>query len=262
MACRCLPLSFMPACVFLPTYFRLKFPLIFGQRFCVKITHAMSDLSLVLASNSPRRKQILKWMGIPFTVRPADIDETPLEGESPKAYVQRLALTKGRKMSSSAGFKELIVAADTTVAVDNEIIGKPLDAEDARRILVKLRGRVHFVHTAIVVISPSKGLIERELCSSRVHMRRYSDEEISDYIHSGDPLDKAGAYAIQNESFHPVDQFKGCYASVMGLPLCHLERVLRKMGYGDRKQVPFICQDQLAYNCPIFNRVLNGEDVG
>jgi MAF protein len=222
----------------------------------------MSDLSLVLASNSPRRKQILAWAGIPFSVRPADIDETPQEGESARAYVQRIALTKGRKMSGSAGFKELIVAADTTVAVDDEIIGKPKNAEEARQILLKLRGRVHFVHTAIVVIAPSKGLIERELCTTRVRMRRYTDEEIEAYIRSGDPMDKAGAYAIQNDSFHPVDQLKGCYASVMGLPLCHLERVLRRMGYGDRKQIPFVCQDELAYNCPIFNRVLNGEDVG
>jgi MAF protein len=222
----------------------------------------MSDLSLVLASNSPRRKQILAWSGVPFTVRAADIDETPLEGELPAAYVQRLALTKGRKMSGSAGFKEVIIAADTTVAVDNEIIGKPADAADARRILLKLRGRVHFVHTAIVVIAPSKGLIEKELCSTRVRMRRYSDEEIEAYIRTRDPLDKAGAYAIQNEEFHPVEVLKGCYASVMGLPLCHLERVLRRMGYGDRKQIPFTCQDQLSYNCPIFQRVLNGEDVG
>lgn len=233
-----------------------------GHLFCVKITLAMSDLSLVLASNSPRRKQILAWSGVPFSVRPADIDETPQEGESARAYVQRIALTKGRKMSGSAGFKELIVAADTTVAVDDEIIGKPKNAEEARQILLKLRGRVHFVHTAIVVIAPSKGLIERELCTTRVRMRRYTDEEINAYIRTGDPMDKAGAYAIQNESFHPVDQLKGCYASVMGLPLCHLERVLRRMGYGDRKQIPFICQDELAYNCPIFNRVLNGEDVG
>ncbi len=222
----------------------------------------MSDLSLVLASNSPRRRQILEWSGIPFAVRAADVDETPLEGELPAAYVQRLALAKGRKMSGSAGFKELIVAADTTVAVDNEIIGKPVGSADARRILLKLRGRVHFVHTAIVVISPSKGLIQKELCTTRVRMRRYSDEEIEAYIRSGDPLDKAGAYAIQNEEFHPVEVLKGCYASVMGLPLCHLERVLRRMGYGDRKQVPFTCQDQLSYNCPIFQRVLNGEDVG
>jgi len=222
----------------------------------------MLDLSIVLASNSPRRKQILGWTDIQFTSRPAEIDETPLPGESPEVYVQRLAATKGRKMSGEAGFKELILAADTTVAESKEIIGKPADAVDARRILQQLRGRVHFVHTAIVVLYPAAGRVEKELCTTRVRMRRYTDEEIDTYIKTGDPLDKAGAYAIQNQEFHPVDQLKGCYASVMGLPLCHLERVLRRMGYGERKKVPFVCQDQLNYNCPIYQRVLNGEDVG
>lgn len=222
----------------------------------------MSDLSIVLASNSPRRKLILGWTGIQFSVRPAEIDETPLPGELPEEYVQRLAATKGRKMSGSAGFKELILAADTTVAENKEIIGKPVDAADARRMLQQLRGRVHFVQTAIVVLYPAAGRVEKELCTTRVRMRRYTDEEIDAYIKTGDPLDKAGAYAIQNQDFQPVDQLKGCYASVMGLPLCHLERVLRRMGYGERKKIPFVCQDQLGYNCPIYQRVLNGEDVG
>ena len=222
----------------------------------------MSDISIVLASNSPRRKQILSWSGLNFVVRPADVDETPLPDELPEEYVQRLAAAKGRKMSGSAGFKELLLAADTTVAENKEIIGKPEDAADARRILQLLRGRVHFVHTAIVVLSPASGRVEKELCTTRVRLRRYTDEEIDAYIKTGDPLDKAGAYAIQNQEFHPVDQLKGCYASVMGLPLCHFERVLRRMGYGERKNVPYVCQDALSYNCPIFQRVLNGEDVG
>jgi septum formation protein len=222
----------------------------------------MSDISIVLASNSPRRKLILSWTGLQFSVRPADIDETPLPDELPEEYVERLAASKGRKMSGSAGFKELLLAADTTVAENKEIIGKPVDAADARRMLQMLRGRVHFVHTAIAILSPAAGRMETELCTTRVRMRRYTDEEIDAYIKTGDPLDKAGAYAIQNQEFHPVDLLKGCYASVMGLPLCHFERVLRRMGYGERKSVPFTCQDQLNYNCPIYQRVLNGEDVG
>jgi MAF protein len=222
----------------------------------------MSELTIVLASNSPRRKQLLGWMGINFTIRPADIDETPLPDELPTVYVQRIAAAKARKMSGSAGFKELLLAADTTVADGKEILGKPSNNEEARRMLVNLRGRVHFVHTAIVVFAPAFGRMEEELCTTRVRMRRYTDEEIDAYVKSGDPLDKAGAYGIQNAEFHPVDQLKGCYASVMGLPLCHVERTLRRMGYGERMNVPYLCQDQLAYNCPIFQRVLNGEDVG
>ena len=229
---------------------------------CVRIKTVMSPVSIVLASNSPRRKELLSWTGLQFSLRPTEIDETPLPAELPQEYVQRLAATKARKTSGSAGFGELLLAADTTVADDKEIMGKPKDAADARRMLQQLRGRVHFVHTAIEVLSPSAGRVEQELCSTRVRMRQFTDEEIDQYIKTGDPMDKAGAYAIQNQEFHPVDQLKGCYASVMGLPLCHLERVLQRMGYGERKNVPFVCQDKLGYNCPIFQRVLKGEEIG
>ena len=222
----------------------------------------MSELLIVLASNSPRRQQILSWIGANLSVRPADIDETPLPDESPVVYVQRLAAEKARKSSGSAGFKELLLAADTTVSDGKEIMGKPANNEEAREMLTKLRGRVHFVHTAVVIYSPAFGRLESELCTTRVRMRRFTDEEMEAYILSGDPLDKAGAYGIQNAQFHPVDRINGCFASVMGLPLCHVERTLRRMGYGSRANVPFVCQDRLAYNCPIYQRVLNGEDVG
>jgi MAF protein len=222
----------------------------------------MPDVSIVLASNSPRRRELLAWFGLDFSVRPADVDETELPGENPQVYVQRLALAKARRMSGSAGFKELVLAADTTVTDGKVILGKPKDAAEARLMLRKLRGRVHFVHTAIVILSPAGGRIEKELCSSRVSLRAFSDEEIEAYIKTGDPLDKAGAYAIQNAEFMPVEKFKGCQASVMGLPVCHVERVLRRMGYGERKNLPFVCQKRLSYRCPIYDRVLNGEDVG
>lgn len=222
----------------------------------------MSEVKLVLASNSPRRKELLSWLGLDFSIRPADVDESVLPGESPQTYVQRLALVKARKMSGSAGFKELVVAADTTVTDGKVILGKPANEAEARAMLKQLRARIHFVHTAVVVLSPAAGRIEEELCSTRVRMRKYSDDEINTYIKSGDPMDKAGAYAIQNTEFEPVELFKGCYASVMGLPLCHLERMLRRMGFGERRNVPFSCQKHLSYNCPIFQRVLNGEDVG
>jgi septum formation protein len=222
----------------------------------------MSEVSLVLASNSPRRKELLGLFGLDFSVRPADIDETEKPDEDPKAYVRRLALSKARKMSGFAGFKEVVLAADTTVTDGRAILGKPANETEARLMLRKLRGRVHFVHTAVVLLAPAGGLIEQELCTSRVRLRAFTDEEIDAYIKTGDPLDKAGAYAIQNEEFMPVDQFKGCYASVMGLPLCHVERSLRRMGFGERKSLPFSCQNKLSYNCPVFQRILGGEDVG
>jgi len=222
----------------------------------------MTSLEIVLASNSPRRRELLTWMSLPFTTTAADIDETPLAGELPADYVQRLAQEKARACQRQAGFGAVILAADTTVADGDEIIGKPRDRADALRILRQLRGRTHLVHTAIVVGVPSRGLTTEELCSTEVRMRRYSEEDLLAYVESDDPLDKAGAYAIQNPQFDPVQKISGCYASVMGLPLCHLERSLRRLGFGARKGIPYRCMRELAYTCPIFKRVLAGEDVG
>ena len=219
-------------------------------------------LQIVLASNSPRRRQMLAWLDMPFIVTSADVDETPLPGEIPADYVMRLAREKAHACERETSFGSVILAADTTVADGNQILGKPVDAEDALRILKQLRGRTHMVHTAVVVGVPSRGLNELELCSTEVKMRRYSDEEMLAYVQSGDPLDKAGAYAIQEQRFNPVEKISGCYASVMGLPLCHIERALRRLGFGARKAVPYRCMRELAYTCPIYRRVLAGEDVG
>ena len=222
----------------------------------------MTSLEIVLASNSPRRRELLTSMDLPITATAADIDETPLAGELPADYVLRLAEEKARACQRQAGFGAVILAADTTVADGDEIIGKPRDRADALRILRQLRGRTHLVHTAIVVGVPSRGLTTEELCSTEVRMRRYSEEDLLAYVESDDPLDKAGAYAIQNPQFDPVQKISGCYASVMGLPLCHLERSLRRLGFGARKGIPYRCMRELAYTCPIFKRVLAGEDVG
>jgi MAF protein len=217
---------------------------------------------IVLASNSPRRREILGWTGLRFSTHAADVDETPQPGETPMEHVQRLAEAKGRACASFAPFNGLVLAADTIVVDDEEIMGKPKDVEDARRMLLQLRGRMHAVHTAILLMIPSKGIMHATKCSTAVHMRRYTNEEIETYLATGDPLDKAGAYAIQHPHFRPVVKFGGCYASVMGLPLCHLERTMRKMGFGERREIPFQCQNALSYACPIYKLVLNGEDVG
>jgi MAF protein len=201
-------------------------------------------------------------MEIPFTTAIADLDEMPHVGEDPLTHVRRLAEEKARTCARYAPFGGLILAADTIVVDNDEIIGKPENVEDARRILQKLRNRTHLVHTAITVAIPSRGTSMEELCSTQVRMRQYTEDEISAYIDSGDPLDKAGAYAIQNEAFHPVARMNGCLASVMGLPLCHFERTLRRLGFGTRHGVPYRCQDELAYTCPIFKRVLSGEEIG
>ncbi len=217
---------------------------------------------IVLASNSPRRRQLLGWLDLPFTTTLAAIDESPQVGEKPVDYVMRLAEEKARACARQAPFGGVVLAADTTVADGDQIIGKPLDLADAGRILRQLRKRTHMVHTAIVLSTPSRGTSIADLCSTAVKMRDYTEEEINAYLATGDPMDKAGAYAIQHPEFQPVIKMNGCFASVMGLPLCHLERTLRKMGFGSRHQVPYRCQRELAYTCPIFKRVLSGENIG
>lgn len=222
----------------------------------------MTNPIVVLASSSPRRKELLSWMGMDFSTTSADIDETPLPGENPVDYALRLAQEKAHACIRYAPFGAVVLAADTTVADGDEIIGKPLDVDDARRMLQRLRGRTHLVHTAFVTSVPSKGNSVFELCSTQVKMRRFTDKEIEDYLATGDPLDKAGAYAIQHQGFNPVEKISGCFANVMGLPLCHFERVLRRMGFDVRRFVPYRCQRELSYTCPIFKRVLAGENIG
>lgn len=216
--------------------------------------------SLVLASNSPRRRQLLALTGRDFFVRPASIDEQPHPAEAPGDYVSRLAREKAQ--ASGQDGNSLVLGADTTVALGMDIFGKPTDPADARVMLTKLRAREHTVYTAVAVFDPLSGQMRSELCASRVPMRDYSEAELDAYVDSGDPLDKAGAYAIQHAQFHPVEGFTGCFASVMGLPLCHLERAFRSLGSPSPVEVSAACQTELNYRCPIFAAVLRGETAG
>jgi septum formation protein len=219
--------------------------------------------SLILASTSPRRKQLLALTGWDFETRPVNIDEAPLPGEDPGKYVLRLAAAKARQAGSLAEMGQVVLASDTTVADGSTILGKPVDSTDAVEILKRLRGRTHQVYTALVLFDPAAGRMLSDLCISQVPMRAYSDAEIGAYVASGDPLDKAGAYAIQHPVFNPVEHFGGCFASVMGLPLCHLVRTAQKMGLASPlRRVPDGCQSGLAYACPVYPSVLRGENVG
>lgn len=222
----------------------------------------MSDLPWILASNSPRRQELFSLFGRDFAVRPADVDESRLPGEAPPLYVSRLAEKKALSAGAQALQPVLILASDTTVADGDQILGKPADEAEAFAMLTQLRGRTHQVYTAICLYAAAQEKMVTELCVSNVPMRTYSNEEIEVYIHSGDPLDKAGGYAIQSKSFHPVEGFAGCFASVMGLPLCHLTRALRKFGEAIKINVPIACQNHLNYDCPIHAAVLAGEDIG
>ena len=190
------------------------------------------------------------------------MDESERAGEAPADYVLRLAESKARVAVKNALSDQIIVAADTTVVDGNAILGKPRDQADAIQMLERLRGHKHQVYTGLAVLKMSDGRLIQDLCVTDVPMRNYRDEEIYSYALTGDPLDKAGAYAIQHPRFQPVENFSGCYASVMGLPLCYLARVLRKLDVMPGGDVPAHCQNYLHYPCPVSRRILNGEQAG
>ena len=215
-----------------------------------------------LASASPRRQEMLKWIGLPFKILIVDINESQKPDENPTDYVKRLANEKALRASQKMDVGGLIIAADTTVVHKGKILGKPADQADAFRILQNLRDDSHQVITCLVLSNFNEETKNIEICSSLVKMRNYSDDEIRKYIQSGDPLDKAGAYAIQHPDFNPVVDFSGCFASVMGMPLCHLERNLRLFTDYQPMKMHKICQKYLDYTCPIHERILNGENIG
>jgi MAF protein len=216
---------------------------------------------LYLASNSPRRRELVTLGGWDVEVLSAQVDETPLQDEGGADYVMRLAKAKVLSAARQVTIGSLIIAADTTVvdAQDDgeQILGKPRDADEAVHMLRGLRGHAHRVHTAISVFSTRDGTLLCDLCTTEVPMREYSDAEIEAYVLSGDPMDKAGAYAIQHSGFHPVERIDGCYANVMGLPLCHLMLALKRLGIDPKTDVPQACQAALGYNCPVYAAILN-----
>ncbi len=222
----------------------------------------MGNPRLVLASNSPRRRELLALGGWKFESRSPEVDESQHPGEEAGAYVLRLAENKARACIATARQETVIIAADTTVADGKTLLGKPGSPAEAVEMLQALRGRTHQVYSGIAVLRTTGGNLGRDLCVTQVPMRTYDDHEIAAYVVSGDPLDKAGAYAIQHQGFHPVESMAGCYASVMGLPLCHLTRTLRSFGIVPHTDIAKECQSWLNYACPISARVLRGEQVG
>ncbi len=214
---------------------------------------------LVLASNSPRRRQLLALGNWDFKVIAADVDETQLDGETPRDYVLRLAQAKALATQPRAESEAVIIGSDTTVVVDDSILGKPVNEEDAERMLKQLRGRKHQVYTGIALYRVRDGKMLTELSITDVPMRNYSDAEIRAYINSGDPMDKAGAYAIQHPEFQPVHSMQGCYAGVMGLSMCHVLRALKKFEISPAADVPAACQTLLNYHCQVSSAILRGE---
>lgn len=200
---------------------------------------------LVLASASPRRREILEALGVPYVVRASDVAEAPLGGEPAVATAKRLAVEKAAQVAANAR-ERLVVGADTVVVHQGTILGKPADDAEAAAMLRRLRGRRHDVVSGVAVIDRHSGRTLVEALATAVWMREYGDDEVARYIARGEPFDKAGAYAIQDPHFRPVDRIDGCYLNVVGLPLCLLLSLLWQAGV----PVPPPAPDRVRPLCP------------
>lgn len=197
---------------------------------------------LILASSSPRRHELLKQAGFDFAVEAADIDERIQPGETPAKYVQRLAVEKAQAVydrvshGEDSGEPLLVLGADTTVVSDGEILGKPIDSTDARRMLQRLSGRTHQVLTGIAIVS-SRGVVS-EVEITQVFFDLIDDKELVHYLASSEPMDKAGAYGIQGYAARWIPRIEGCYFNVMGLPLARTIALIAKASAGHNEAGP------------------------
>ena len=204
---------------------------------------------ILLASESPRRREMISWLNVPFQVTRVDIKEDSRANELPYDLATRLAVEKARAVNIVD--KHIwILAADTIVDSNNKALGKPVDAVQARLMLNKLREGVHHVHTGLAVVHRGTDTLLIRRVTTDVWMRQYTDSEIDAYIASGDPMDKAGAYAVQHPEFHPVHHLDRCYANVVGLPLCALAEILKVAGHTITDDIPELCRFHYNYHCP------------
>jgi MAF protein len=226
------------------------------------------ETRLILASNSPRRRQLMALGGWQFRIQPAQVDETPHSDEAPRRFALRMAESKARAAGTGAAPGDLVIGSDTIVVDALEpglsssesgdssmttILGKPTGEMEAAAMLRRLRSRTHQVITAVAIYRPAGGLLLSDLCVTDVIMRCYTDDEIRAYVATGDPLDKAGAYAIQHPEFDPVERIQGCFANVVGLPLCLLNRSLGKLGLSAPLEIPTECDHA---SCPFCQRIM------
>ena len=186
---------------------------------------------LVLASTSPRRAEVLADAGFTFEVVAARVDESRRTGEQAKAYVRRLAEAKAWAVAGGVSPPAIVIAADTVVVMDGEVLGKPASADDAGRMLRRLSGRTHQVLTGLAVLKIPGGAARVEIETTQVTFAPLTEAEIEAYVASGEPLDKAGAYAIQGRGGRFVARVEGCYFNVVGLPLARLYSMLSEMGW-------------------------------
>ena len=190
----------------------------------------VADPALTLASASPRRRELLQLLRVDYDVTVSGVDETPGEGEdTPERLAESLALRKARAVAAGQS-SGLVLGADTVVALDGVVYGKPADAREAEATLRALRGKTHTVVTGVAVVDAATGESASDFDATRVTMREYTDAEMATYIASGNPMDKAGAYAAQDPGFHPAAAIDGCWTNAIGLPLCRVQSLLAERG--------------------------------
>jgi septum formation protein len=215
----------------------------------------MNPLKLILASASPRRRRFLQELEVDHRVLVADIDEEPQLQEDAIDLAARLALGKASAVAdklAAQDYPALIIGADTVVALDGHLLGKPVDEDDAIEMLRRLRRATHQVHSALALVMVAEDGARSQqirINTTDVDMRGYSDEEIVQYVASGDPLDKAGAYAIQHREFDPVASLRGCAAGVMGLPAADLCDMLAEFGVAVDVPLAPVCQRLTGLSC-------------
>jgi septum formation protein len=216
-------------------------------------------ITFLLASQSPRRRELLALLNYPFQVMAADADEDSITTPDPAVNVVETAVLKASLITTQytppPHTRTLLIAADTTVAVDGEILNKPRDTAEARHMLQRLGNRTHEVHSGFVLQDMASGGRVTGVHTAVVTMRNYSDAEIEAYIATGDPMDKAGAYAIQHPIFRPVSALAGCYLSVMGLPLCDILLALRQWGIPLRVDWTAVQQAHQLFPCAVLEGV-------
>lgn len=190
-------------------------------------------MKLILASASTRRAEILHDAGFSFAVMSSAVDETLVPGESPQGLVQRLADAKADLVSARAVGPAIVVAADTEVVLDGWVLGKPRTSEDARKMLLKLSGRTHSVVTGVTLIRLPDAERRSFVETTQVHFAAIPEEEITRYLATGEPFDKAGSYAIQGRAGRYVPRIEGCYFNIVGLPLARLCQALLELGWSE-----------------------------
>lgn len=186
-------------------------------------------MRLVLASASPRRRGLVGLLGLPWRLAPQDIPEASYALDEPLISAMNVALAKARSAAPDLQRDEAVLAADTVVAADGVVLGKPVAHDEARAMLASLRGRAHTVATGVALLTADARAWAAVVTTS-VHMRGYSSSEVERYVRRGEPFDKAGGYAIQDDGFRPVERVAGCYLNVVGLPLCAIARGLETLG--------------------------------